>query len=375
MLAGCLGIVLPVAVLTRALGVECLGSLLPAEDSMERWPVWVTKLCSTLQWVWPEGEKSIVLWVDCIFLMLVGLTIVALSLPVRAWDKSPKAQRGISGRWTVILVMAMVTFPRSVEAAPDSQSSSNLSSDASDMDPIRVDVASTIPDAEWFPTWIRDRNPKLEARFPDAPEHQQWISVKLRGATYDYRVRVVAMRNGEPVGVVPDEVSCECNSETLLEVIDQGIAEAIEQLEGVSAEGNGVYRPEEPEPESASSSVPVAEATQIKHQNSSSKKDRQRGLSPLGYSGIGLGVLGMGALATGIPLSRRGPDRNRMVSDELHQRSMRIPGVAMAVAGSVALTAGVILVVVDVIRRRSHAATALAAVRPHFSGFGFEFRG
>jgi hypothetical protein len=98
------------------------------------------------------------------------------------------------------------------------------------------------------------------------------------------------------------------------------------------------------------------------------EEDRGPHIGPLGYTGIGVGVLGTGALAAGIPLIFRPPDMLRGEPPNVEEYSTAIPGIVMAVGGGVALAAGVTLVVVDLVRRRKQHMAILPAVDRQFVG-------
>ncbi|MEM9453729.1 MAG: hypothetical protein AAGF11_06090 [Myxococcota bacterium] len=98
------------------------------------------------------------------------------------------------------------------------------------LDPIRVTVDPSIDSAGLLPSWIRERNPAVAANL-QRNHADSWISVALSGSTYDYRVTVIAMHNGEAVDAPTEPVTCECNSGALLSTIDEEIARAAAQLD------------------------------------------------------------------------------------------------------------------------------------------------
>lgn len=223
---------------------------------------------------------------------------------------------------------------------------------------IRVDVAPTIADAELYPGWIYNRNPEIEQDFPEASGHEQWIAVVLEGETYDYRVRVTAMRDGEPVGTAKEFVACECTNDELMGLVDEGIADALEQLRVLPAE---------------TATDDVGEPAVAAIDEDPAKVDRPRRLGPLGYTGIGLVVLGAGALAGGIPLALREPTPNLAGESDagtatLTLVSTRPPGIAMAVGGGAVLLAGAALLIADRVKRRSATAVVVPTVGPRLVG-------
>lgn len=206
--------------------------------------------------------------------------------------------------------------PGGAWASPEEAASSSSDESSAPREPLQVDVERTVTDAELFPEWIRERNPDLEAKYPDADGTDQWIVVDIRGKTYNYRLQITAMREGRPVGAEPRIITCECSSEHLLEVINGGIEKAVVQLKTASVDED-------------------------------TKRRRKRdgvNLGALGASGIVLGVVGMGAISVGIPIALR-DERTEWNVGRLKKYSTRVPGVVVAVAGGVLLTAGIALLV------------------------------
>lgn len=106
---------------------------------------------------------------------------------------------------------------------------------ATDLGPIRVTVDPSIDSAALLPSWIRERNPTVAANLTRNHRHS-WISVAISGSTYEYRVTVIAMRNGDPIEPAMEPVTCECNSGALLSTIDEEIARAATQLNTIHVE-------------------------------------------------------------------------------------------------------------------------------------------
>lgn len=223
--------------------------------------------------------------------------------------------------------------------------------------PLRVDVEPTIDDATLLHDWVVSRNPSVAEKVPAIEGHEQWIAVKIGGETYDYRVSVVAMRDGKPLGAVKEAEVCECTNEKLLELVDARIA--------TSAEAFRASAPEpapEPEPDPDTTKQPPAPDPY------GSKGDKERWRpDTMGYVGIGLGVLGVGLLAGGIPLALR-KDELRGDAGSLSLYTTRLPGIGMAVGGGVALVGGIALVVVDVLRHRKSKMAVLPTFGPREAG-------
>lgn len=216
--------------------------------------------------------------------------------------------------------------------------------------PLRVEVAPKIADAELYPGWIHNRNPAIGKRLPDAPGHEQWIEILLEGEIYDFHVRVTAMRDGEPVGSVKEMMPCVCTNEEVMDLIDRGIEAAIARLEESVRREDSVGR------EIKLTEGPSKVANSTLSALGTEDPDSNRGvfggrLGWMGYTGIGIGILGVGAIAAGVSLSLK-PSETVWARGLLQERTTRPVGVVSALAGGVALAGGLTLVIVDAVRRR-----------------------
>ena len=222
---------------------------------------------------------------------------------------------------------------------------------------LRVQVEPTIDDASLLPGWIVDRHPGIAEEIPSVEGHEQWIAVEISGATYDYHVSVVAMRDGAPLGTVGEPAACECTNEKLLELVDTRIAEVVEAFDAQTP-----TEVQEPEPQ-------VAPAPVTPTDPGKDSGRRRSPFGPLGYTGIGVAVLGVGLLGAGIPLAVR-PDEPEVRGDppELYRSSTHPPGIALAVSGGAALAAAATLLVVDVVRRRRSSVAVLPVFGPRRAG-------
>lgn len=227
---------------------------------------------------------------------------------------------------------------------------------------LRVEVAESIEDAELFPGWIAERQPDLAVRLADAPGRERWIRVELAGEYLDFRFRVVPMRDGQVVGEEGEWVECPCSLADLMVELGTHIDGAVQRLREPVEPKPAAAEPEptgepEPEPEPTESlRVPTVE---------------HRPISWLGWTGVGMGSLGVVGGITGGVLVAMG---ERVPSDYQHlQRDFRSPGVGVLVGGGVALVGGVTMLVVDLVQcKREHSRCAVeregsgrrAAVRP-----------
>lgn len=249
-------------------------------------------------------------------------------------------------RTLMIAVMLTIVTPSSVATAHDGRSGPPLVvirvPTASNGAPglLRIEVDPSIEEATLLNGWIHDRNISLAEKLAPAGGHEQWIAVKIGGSTYDYRVSVVAMREGQPVGAAAEPEVCECNNEKLLELVDARIAAAADALRTASS------------PDAAPAPIEQgSEGTGGPGTGSTAAADRLPRSRTMGQVGFGVGVLGAMMLAAGIPLAWR-PDEIRGGPGQVVTRSTRDTGIGLAVGGGVAVAAGVSLVMVDLVRRR-----------------------
>lgn len=237
-------------------------------------------------------------------------------------------------------------------------------------DVLRVDVEPGIDDAALLRGWIADRHPGLpEALRDPAGTHAQGIAVRIAGSTYDYRISVTAMRDGEPLGPLAEPTRCECTIEELLEQVDAGIEAAIEQLQ---APAPSPPAPSEPAPPAASSPEVVAPAPspEPSPREPSPVREldqRSRRLGPLGHAGIGVAVAGAGLSVAGIVLAVR-PTQIRGEPGDVEIRDFRGGGLGLAVSGGVVLATGVALLVVDRVTARRRATAWVPVLRPGMVG-------
>lgn len=101
--------------------------------------------------------------------------------------------------------------------------------------PLRVHVDPDIDDATLIPLWIEDRNPNIGSTLLE-PGTRQWVSIVIEGSTYRYRLAVTGMHDGVPARAEREPILCECNSETLLDLIDREIAITIDHMAHLRAE-------------------------------------------------------------------------------------------------------------------------------------------
>lgn len=271
------------------------------------------------------------------------------------YPRSPRStMHKILNVWTAttLLLLPSIAHPHHAIAPDFPVETSNtkktkiLQSDG----PLRVEIDLSISDAVIFAQWIHDRNPNIEEQLPSSPIHEYTILVEIKGSTYDYKVQVMPMMDLVPINNDNNTISCNCNSETLLNALDEEIEAAAEQLSTFALHGSANENHQiQPAP------VPSQKSTE----------DHKPRLGALGYTGIGLGVLGAGAITSGILLSVN--SRYAFRNDGTY-RSNKAPGVSLAITGSVALMAGIGLLITNLIRRKPSSALIAPTLSPTFTG-------
>lgn len=216
---------------------------------------------------------------------------------------------------------------------------------------LRVAVAPSIADAPLLTQWLEERNTELGDALA-LPGHAQWIDVQIDGATYEYDVNVVAMRDGEPLAPSSAPIVCECTSGSLLAMLDREISSAVYRLRSTPIGA----RPPEPTP-----TPTVATPERV---SSSAGADvrpprpRLWSISPLGVAGAATGAFGLIALGAG----------SAFVVAEPHpidgwsklDRDLAPLGYATLSVGAAALAGGVAMIVIDALRVRRRSRLAVA---------------
>jgi hypothetical protein len=239
---------------------------------------------------------------------------------------SQAARRGHWWPWVVgALLLAATSAPASA-AAPLG---------------LRVEVDPAIDDAALLPRWIADRHPLL-APASHEPEGAQveWVAVQIAGSTYDYRVSITAMRARERLGDSTEPVRCECTTEELLALVDEGIARERERL-----------RPPPPREPVAETIVarpePEPPAPSLEHATLAAP--RRGRLGALGRAGLGVSAMGAGMAIAGVSLGLR-PNEIRGEPGSLEFVSTKSVGIGLSASGGVVLGTGLALLIIDLAR-------------------------
>lgn len=215
--------------------------------------------------------------------------------------------------------------------------------------PLRVAVAPSISDAPLLTQWLEERNTELGDALV-LPGHAQWVDVQIDGATYDYDVSVVAMRDGEPLAPSSAPIACECTSGSLLTMLDREISTAVYRLRSTPIGA----RPLEPTPTAATPErapeSPGADATP--------PRPRLWSISPLGVAGAATGAFGLIALGIGSAFVVAEP---RPIDGwSKLDRDLAPLGYATLSVGAAALAGGVAMIVIDAVRARRRSGLAVA---------------
>lgn len=221
---------------------------------------------------------------------------------------------------------------------------------------LRITVVPPVADAHLLPKWISQRNKGLIDRLDRLSKtgaHEQWIAVEISGTTYKYQVAIAAMRDGASVDRGSAQFSCDCNSEMLLERADWWIARAAESLWDDSAHISG---------HAGLSGAPQAGLQCAGESPRGAKR-------PVRYVGLGLVPLGAGALATGIALYLREPyDIRGSYTDTVDTRTTKIPGIALAMAGGIAIGTGLTMFIFDATQRQRQRVAITPSAGSAFTG-------
>jgi len=218
---------------------------------------------------------------------------------------------------------------------------------------LRISVAPSIADAALIPAWLEEHNPGIGHALA-RPGHEQWIAVEIDGTTYDYRVTVTAMRDGEPLVPPSDPITCECNSESLLVLLDQEISAAVYRLRAIPV---AVVAAREPEPTPPAPTLTSAKGSQSLDAASS----RRWSISRLGIAGGATGAFGVLAVGVGIAFAIVEP--REIDGWSRFERDFAPLGYALVSVGSAALTGGVAMIVADATRPRGRSRHARTNAR------------
>lgn len=156
----------------------------------------------------------------------------------------------------------------------------------------------------------------------------------------NYKARIVLIPSDSATSDVERVITCDlCRDGDLVMKVSEEVARL---------SGRVLYAPREPvarkpEPEQTSGQQGDPEAT--------TARQKPRKLGPLGAIGIASAVVGLGATGAGIPLAIA-LDQTRPAASGVERRTTRPAGLALVGVGTALVVTGVVLVAVDVVRRK-----------------------
>jgi hypothetical protein len=242
-------------------------------------------------------------------------------------------------------LLGVWSLPATGGAAPAKGGAAPESGAEADASPSRVPnlvvwVEPGVTDGERIGGWVEERGAVVLREHQPPLEPEDLVRVAVRGGPYDYQIHIALLRRKRLLEDQLDVIVCECSSDEMLDRVGEAIDAGARRLTDAGARERAEGAAEEQD------EVPA----DVEPVESMKKEDRER-LGAMGYVGIGVGVLGAGMMASGIPLTLR-PDELRGEPGTLSMYSTRRSGIGLAVGGGVALAAGVALIVVDVVRHR-----------------------
>lgn len=243
----------------------------------------------------------------------------------------------------VAIALGLAASPRVAAAAIGP-----ATAEASAAAPVDFRAEQDVLDPDWHRDLVQqEAATALAAEDPLGPEDR--IEITLGGVTLAYRITVTPLHRGEAVGGTPKVVACECSSTVLATRVGPLVAEAARTLHAARREREERLAAQtERERQQAEEEQRVEQRRLEREQKRNALAARRYRPERLGFFGaLGIG-LGGASIATGAVLVGRG-DGRRFIA-ELHPRDLRPPGYALIGAGAAVLSAGVTMLVIDVLR-------------------------
>ncbi len=273
-----------------------------------------------------------------------------------------------TGMWCLMLALTGSPAPGSDPTVnpdgPPTQTSSAATSEDSQLVTVRIELedigAKALANIEGLAEAANDRMRVAYGAAPSSKERgRRVLVVYLSPGPFpdagDFIVRVEAQLDGSAVGESSPEPCLSCGTS---QVVD-GIASASTELMGLF-----------PEPERAVVEEPPSPIVEQEPSTDAPAKPRRNGADRLLYAGIGVSVVGVLGLGTGIGLiavhERSEPNEGQPY---IRVTDYRPAGIAVAAVGGAAVATGVALIVVGVRKRKAAKGMAVVpTLAPGFAG-------
>ncbi len=208
---------------------------------------------------------------------------------------------------------------------------------------IEVKVEESFTNAETTRSWIEERAARTLEQLEPGIAEGDLIRILVRGGAFDYRISLELWRQGQALAAEhqPSEIACACGSDEMLEVVAKAIEAGARGLDEAAKR----EREETAERQRREDERQEAERKQQDAQRTAGYRP-----SRVGRAGIGITSVGGLAVLTGGLIAGQGtqPVEGRS-SLERHWSS---PGYAVIGTGVAVVTAGVTMLVVDIVRCR-----------------------
>jgi len=219
------------------------------------------------------------------------------------------------------------------------------------LDPrIEVVFEESFSNAETTRGWIHERAIKTLDGLEPEIEAGDSIRILVQGGAFDYRISLELLRKGEALAAEqqPSLLECACGSDEMLEKLAGAI------------EAGGRTLGELAKRERDETAAKLEKEAQRQRQKELWDREKERPVPPepptgyraskLGHTGIGMLATGGAAMVSGIIMAVQPPQS--MSALQVAKRDWSVPGVTVIGIGAAAITAGLTMLIVDVVRCR-----------------------
>lgn len=276
--------------------------------------------------------------------------------------------RSSRGSWLAVVVGAViVATPVRGAFADDAPGSSAAGSSSPKKDAlelvassemVRVEVDSSLLDAEYIALWVRDDVQKvLDERGVDPKQTERRLVVRVTGTDQDRQLEVRVVEGGEAVGDAVPASSCGCITQSeLMAAVRTRVEARLPDL---------VAKPE-------TSGPPKGNDGAAQPPPNGSSAGPRRPLRAMGKAGVALIAGGTAVLVTGAVFLGLG----RSVDDGIRTtgRDYGPPGIALTASGAALVAVGIGLLVADRVRARRTKTAFSPSFAPGFAGMSFHGR-